>query len=329
MKRYSDTAIAQSKKRGLNPWVIVFAVFLLLPVLAVGRNFTRLTILGGAQKLGQNDAVIAYDIAYGWNERPPVSSLAPFPKGKEKPADPSPQPKVVTRAVIQPIVPILMYHHIGDPLASTPFNERYMFTSATAFRDEMSWLAKSGYHTITMPELFAGNLPTKPIVLTFDDGYQDNYDNAYKILSGMEQKGTFFVISGFANANYLSTTEIQEMSASGMDIESHTVDHQNLTTLSPVSLNDELVNSKQYLETILGKKVEFICYPFGIHNQAVIDATKAAGYRAAVMVKPWSPTGSMYELPRIEMRRKDYADSQGFKISSFINANSDNKWSYK
>ena len=262
-------------------------------------------------------AAAVYDIAYGLS-----ADRAPLP------AFPSGESQVTDAAGAGKVVPILMYHHIGDYKGPKP-KDAYLYTPADTFREETGWLASHGYHTITLPELFSGYIPANPIVLTFDDGYQDNYDNAYKILREKGQKGTFFVISGFVGGGYLSNTEVKEMSNGGMDIESHTVSHPELAKLSPASLTEQLMKSKQVLEDLTGKKVDFLAYPFGNYNDSIKNATKAAGYKAAVTVSPLSKNESMYELPRIEAIPRDRGNSLGNKIAGYIKANGGFAWKYR
>lgn len=226
-------------------------------------------------------------------------------------------------------VPILMYHHIRD--FSDPNNpvDTNLSTPVQGFRDQMQWLKENGYTTITFSELFSGTLPEKPIVLTFDDGYQDNYTNAFKILKENGQKGVFFLISSTEGGGYLTQSEIREMAGNGMEIESHTISHPDLSQLGDEALAKELGESRNTIEEGTGQKVEFLCYPSGRFSKDVIDAAKTAGYRAAVTTKSSSSNGSLYELPRIRMNPEDGPRSLKSKLAAYQSSNDGFTWRYR
>ena len=123
------------------------------------------------------------------------------------------------------------------------------------FDRQMKYLSENGYHTITPDELYdslAGNaeLPENPVLITFDDGYEDNYQNAYPILKKYDFKATVFVISSFLGVypNYLTWDQAREMDENGISIQSHTVDHKSMTDLTDDELRTELVDSKKKIE---------------------------------------------------------------------------------
>lgn len=175
-------------------------------------------------------------------------------------------------------IPVLYYHSINEPVS----NE--VILSKDTLREQLQYVKDSGYTTITMSEFNdylkgKGNLPKKSILLTFDDGYMDNYANAYPILKELNMTATIFVISsGIDDGYYLSSPQIKEMSDYGIDIESHTVNHVHLNTLSYQSQVDELTKSKSKLESITGKPVISIAYPFGDYTADTKKAAKECGY---------------------------------------------------
>lgn len=253
------------------------------------------------------------------HSRPAVAPVAP-----PVPQDPAPR-----SAPGGAPVPILMYHHIRD--FNDPNNpvDTNLSTPVQRFSDQMQWLKENGYTTITLSELFSGSLPEKPIVLTFDDGYRDNYTDAYRILKDNGQKGVFFLISSTGGGGYLTQAEIREMSDGGMEMESHTVDHPDLSQLGDDALVKELVESKKTIEKVTGQSVEFLCYPSGRYSDDVIDAAKAEGYRAAVTTKASSANGSVYELPRIRMNPEDGPRSLKSKLASYQSSNDGFTWRYR
>jgi peptidoglycan/xylan/chitin deacetylase (PgdA/CDA1 family) len=184
-------------------------------------------------------------------------------------------------------VPILMYHAIGVKRRNN------LFVAPDKFAAQMKHLHKTGYETICFSTLEAHwksgkPLPAKPILLTFDDGYKDNYTTAYPILKKHKFKATIFVISNFVgDSNHLSQKEIKEMIGSGLiDIGAHTKTHPDLTTIPSEKMYREIFGSKQSLTKYTGKPVIAFAYPIGRYNYEVVKATGAARYRFAVTTKP-------------------------------------------
>ena len=184
-------------------------------------------------------------------------------------------------------VPILTYHYIrvnpdrydrmGFALSVTPSD----------FATQMDWLAQNGYHTITTEDLYTylnrhGGLPSKPVILTFDDGYADFYTTALPILRSHDFVGVSYVVSGFVGwPGYMTSAQIREADRSGMEIGSHTVNHPNLASLPAAAVWSQLTQSKVFLEQVLGHQVTSFCYPSGKYTPAVNSAVAAAGFHDA------------------------------------------------
>jgi peptidoglycan/xylan/chitin deacetylase (PgdA/CDA1 family) len=200
-------------------------------------------------------------------------------------------------------VPVLNYHQINNN-AHNPLT-----LSDSEFEAQIKYLAKNGYTAISPDELadyiqYGKALPTNPILITFDDGYKDNYQVAYPILKKYHFTATIFLISDFVNIydRYLTWAQIKEMEKDGFTFESHTVSHISLTkAASDNEIRTQLITSKEALEWRLGKKVEYVAYPCGVYDQHVIELTKEAGYRAAFTIKLGRDTAGsmMYSLNRI------------------------------
>lgn len=188
-------------------------------------------------------------------------------------------------------VPVLYYHSIGDD-----GNGDELVTPTAKFKEQMKYLKDNGYSTLSMEELYGyiknGNkIPEKPIVITFDDGYKNNYINAYPVLKEYGFKGTIFVITSMVDKVqlYLTREQIAELSKNNIDIASHTVNHENLNATSKENTVKTLKESKEFLEKIINKKVEYIAYPFGNYDDATIKSLKEAGYKMAFTTeKGWS-----------------------------------------
>ena len=162
----------------------------------------------------------------------------------------------------------------------------------TEFEAQMKYLWEHDYHTISPDELYdslAGNteLPDNPVLITFDDGYEDNYLYAYPILQKYGFKATVFIITDFVGVqpHYVNWQQVREMDDYGFNIESHTVSHRSMTDLSDEELKAELTGSKQKLEAELGHAVNFIAYPTGTYNLHIAQLVKEAGYKAAFTIQ--------------------------------------------
>lgn len=197
-------------------------------------------------------------------------------------------------------IPVLAYHRVGyttDNLTVTP--ER--------FSKDLDSLQERGYCSISLEEFqkFLDDrnveMPEKPILITFDDGYLDNFQNAYPILLKHGMVGTFFVITDMLWTNDRLTPEnIVEMSQGGMSFGSHSVTHRPLGELDLAAIHDELINSKATLESVLGKKVDAIAYPRGSYNESVVGIAKEAGYVTGLTVREGI---CIKESPEFELRR--------------------------
>ncbi|MCY6355134.1 polysaccharide deacetylase family protein [Clostridium sp. ZS2-4] len=179
-------------------------------------------------------------------------------------------------------IPVLMYHSIGyekDNPVRLPVEN---------LEKQMKYLKDNNYTTLSMEELynyFENNkaIPKKSIVLTFDDGYLDNYTKLYPVLKKYGFKGTIFVITNAIDKgkDYLLSNQLKELDKNCLAIESHTAGHENLSELPYDKQLKTLKSSKEYLERTLNREVNYIAYPFGKYNQETLRAAKNAGYKMA------------------------------------------------
>ncbi len=185
-------------------------------------------------------------------------------------------------------VPILMYHYIGD-LPKTYDRLTYNLTVTPAnFTKQMDYLRDHGYHPITFDairEYFNGQqpLPSRPVVITIDDGYRDLYTNAFPILQAHNFKAVAYIVTSFLNRpRYVTPDMIVEMDKAGIEIGSHTVDHADVARASAPYVTYEVVSSKQWLEKLLGHPVIDFAYPSGQFNILDEQILEQAGYSTAV-----------------------------------------------
>ena len=209
---------------------------------------------------------------------------------------PSPQPSATpspTPVLPKDVrVPILMYHYISVPPLGADKYRVDLSVDPADFEAQLKYLAENGYATISLYELHAylnsgRPLPPKPVVLTFDDGYMDNYTEAFPLLKKYKMTGTFFVVSEFASSSnpaYMRWQHIKEMSNAGMSIESHSRAHTDLRTRRGDfdGLVWDTLPVLDQIEQVTGKRPRFFCYPFGKYDDAVIRMLKSEFMLGAV-----------------------------------------------
>lgn len=165
---------------------------------------------------------------------------------------------------------VLMYHHIDD----MNFSDRYYYVKTSSFFNQMKYLYESGYTLLTFDNIEDYEKYKNPIVITFDDGYEDNYLNAYPILKHFNLKATIFLIAQFIDKpTYLKTDNIKEM-RDVISFQSHTNCHPNLKTIDKDSVEKECFESRQIIENFTSEKVVAIAYPYGMYNPEIVDTVK-------------------------------------------------------
>jgi peptidoglycan/xylan/chitin deacetylase (PgdA/CDA1 family) len=239
-------------------------------------------------------AAVVAALALGiWQATAAAGALAAPP---QRPA--APERRALERVVPggQPSVhvPILMYHYVGtvppgDPAAAL---RAELTVSPQAFEQQLDWLSDNGYHAIDLSDLRGylrgeNDLPSRPVVLTFDDGTADLYTTAYPMLLKHDMKAVAFIISGFLDApGRVTRDQLVQMSRHGIEMGSHTYSHQDLTTEPPDRLQMELQRPKQELEGLVGRPVLDFAYPSGRHNPTVDAVVAQAGYESATTTNP-------------------------------------------
>jgi len=172
-----------------------------------------------------------------------------------------------------------MYHYVS-PLPPNSDNIREGLTvSPQTFRSHVEYLASEGYTSISLYEIntaleTGSQLPSKPIILTFDDSYTDHYTYVFPILQEFNFTGTFFVITDYTdvqNPNHMTWEQIQEMSNAGMSMESHTKTHSTLVERSYDFLVWEIIGSIESLESHIGDRPDIFSYPVGRYDSTTLD----------------------------------------------------------
>jgi peptidoglycan/xylan/chitin deacetylase (PgdA/CDA1 family) len=216
-----------------------------------------------------------------------------------------------------PVATILCYHEVDDavthatiPRAGAPPvpAEMLRYTAGVAsFREQLDYLADHGYHVIplaTLVDFLAGKTPSIPepaVVITVDDGWECAYSEIAGELRKRDLPWTLFVYPKIVSHGIHAVTwpQLVELARDGVDVESHTLTHPDLTK-SAATLDDELAGSRKKIETQIGKPVRFLSYPYGAYDPSVIDAARRDGYEAAVTTRraPITRATPLMELTR-------------------------------
>ncbi len=199
-------------------------------------------------------------------------------------------------------IPVLYYHSVmvepGNELRIPPVQ----------FEEQMRYLAEKGYNVVSLDQLNKyfyekGTLPEKPVVITFDDGYEDNYTNAYPILTKYGLTAAVFVVTNYIQGKgFMSWEQLEELGNKGWQIEGHTMNHPYLVKdkLNAASLKSELIEAKDILEKRFGRPVKFFAYPFGDNNADIVRTVKEAGYLMAFTTeRGWADRKNPMQVHRV------------------------------
>lgn len=204
--------------------------------------------------------------------------------------------------------PILEYHTITN--TPDPSSEIYNVPPAE-FSAQLDYLQENGYTTITLNDFaraqrFGDPLPEKPIVLTFDDGYADNYSEMLPILEAHGMTAVIYVITNeLGKHGYLTMSQLKEMQARGIEIGSHTADHLPLVTLNDEFLVNQIRTSKIFLEWSGLEPIGSLSYPNGVYNSQIIQMLKDENYLTAVTGEAGlnNLDSDPYTLRRVHIRK--------------------------
>ena len=221
-------------------------------------------------------------IAFPTYTATPIPSETPLPT-VTLPATLTLEPQWYLQGPGQIIVPILLYHHIGYSLRG----DTTYYVSPDLFDKQLNLLYQWGYRTISVEQLVkavqeGAELPSKPIILTFDDGSETIYENALSLMRRYKFTGISYIVYNYiGTSNYMNADQLRTLNAAGWDIGSHSLSHKDLTT-DPGRQMDEIVDSRRRLEALLGLPVLSFAYPFGAYDSDSLHYVHQAGYIAAM-----------------------------------------------
>jgi peptidoglycan/xylan/chitin deacetylase (PgdA/CDA1 family) len=214
-------------------------------------------------------------------------------------------------------IPVLMYHRVADkPILNSSHG---IWVTAEQFAYQLDSLRGRGFETITFCDYFRfmkgeAPLPRRPIILTFDDGYEDNYTIALPLLQKYDCRAVIFAVSdthrrtnfwdtGEPESALLTPQQILELHRSGNEIGSHTITHPRLPQLPAEEIRRELRESKHSLEQILGTEIISFAYPYGALDPTIKPLVEEAGYRFAVAADtgPFAFYDDFFEIRRTQV----------------------------
>ncbi len=221
------------------------------------------------------------------------------------------EPPASTRSGAPIRVPILLYHRFGAVLTDE------MTVTTPVFETQLRLIRERGYRVAPLRTLLNALAGTngatleRTVVLTVDDGHRTVYTDLFPLLQRFHLPVTLFIYpSAISNADYAMTwAQLTEMKASGLvDVQSHTFWHPNFNVerkrLSPAAyqqfVHDQFTRSKAILEQRLGGPIDLLAWPFGIYDEELMQAARAAGYAAAFSIerRPVTAAEKIMALPR-------------------------------
>jgi peptidoglycan/xylan/chitin deacetylase (PgdA/CDA1 family) len=219
-------------------------------------------------------------------------------------------------------VPVLLYHHVNPHGFNT--------VSPRLFEKHIRFLKQTGYTGITFRQILKGELlPEKPVVITFDDGYDAVFYHALPILEKYGFRGVVFMLTGYigkkntwdlslepSDIRHLNREELVELSRREWEIAAHSMSHRVLTEIQELKARYEIEKSGRILEDLLQVPTLGFAYPFGRYNESIKAMVEESGYHYACgALKRHQLPASVYELVRIPVYRTDGTHSIGKKLA--------------
>jgi peptidoglycan/xylan/chitin deacetylase (PgdA/CDA1 family) len=222
---------------------------------------------------------------------------------------PAPPAEVRGAAARRMPIPILMYHVVATPQPGTP--NLALWVRPETFEAQMKALRRAGWWAVTLEQAWAAwtrgrPLPRKPVVITFDDGYLGDYTHARPVLRRLGWPGVLNLELRNVAGNNLSARKVRGLIRAGWEIDSHTIDHPDLTQLPDDRLRSELTASRAEIKRRFGAPANFFCYPAGRYDARVQAAVRAAGYRAATTeIEGYARPDQPFALARVRVQYTD------------------------
>lgn len=243
-----------------------------------------------------------------------ASTTVPKPPAKKAPP---PKPRIVhphTRAV-----PILEYHVVGTAPADAPFPELYVRRSS--FVVQLQWLRRHGFQPVSLRRVYeywkyGYALPPRPVVLSFDDGYPEDFTNVRPLLLRRNWPAVLNLAVQNVLDRKLTIPQLRTMVREGWEVDAHTMTHVDLTTVYGAQLRYQVAGSRRWIRRRLHVPVAFFCYPSGRYDAGVLRAVRAAGFLGATTENQGaaSPRDGLLTLDRLRVNGSDSLASFAAKL---------------
>lgn len=212
------------------------------------------------------------------------------------------------RAQLPVNVPILMYHYIKPLPPPEDVEGTDLTVTPETFASHLDWLAEHGYETINFADIVSGRtLPPKPVILTFDDGYEDAYTTVAPMLNTRGMTGVFYIVTSFiGKPGYLDWDQLTAMHAGGMELGAHSLWHANLHKLESSLHEKQILPSIETLQNNFEINVDSFAYPFGKYKDQDVEILKFASVPFAVTTEHRiaEPTDDPLLLPRLRIKNR-------------------------
>ncbi|TZF81486.1 polysaccharide deacetylase family protein [Pedobacter sp. BS3] len=216
------------------------------------------------------------------------------------------KPATAAEIIARKQVPVLCYHQVRDWKPTDSKVAKDYIAPIDVFKAHMKMLADSGYHSILPDQLYdyltkGTPLPSKPIMLTFDDTDLDQYTIVAPELKKYGYKAVYFVMTvSLGRPHYMNKQQVKELSDAGNVIGSHTWDHHNVKKYQGKDWEIQIDKPTKTLEEITGKKIEYFAYPFGLWSHEILPEIKNRGFKAAFqLADKRDPEYPLYTIRRI------------------------------
>ena len=188
-------------------------------------------------------------------------------------------------------IPVMIYHSVRPYMKGESKYQDLYDVTPSLLEQELAYIETHGFHTVDMRDVdayFRGattSLPENPVMLTFDDGWKNQYEYAFPLLQKYHMKAVFFIFTNpidHKKSHWMSWKNILELDRAGMEIGGHTRTHPILTKIKDdVKLDHEILEPKNIIEKHLGHPIIAFAYPFGMKNEQGKQAVIRAGYSIA------------------------------------------------
>jgi peptidoglycan/xylan/chitin deacetylase (PgdA/CDA1 family) len=228
-------------------------------------------------------------------------------------------------------LPVLMYHRIVKKRSEA--GRHNIYVTLKRFRAQLTYLKEQGFQTITFRDVnkSADHISaTKNVILTFDDGYLDNYKFLFPLLKEFGFTAVIFLVTkqkqnawgireGEPALDLMNSDQVREMDQYGIEFGGHTQNHPDLLLCNKDQLKEEIAGCKKDIESLLNREVISFAYPFGGLNQEIKQEVKRAGYLYGISTNtgPYNFSDDLFQIRRIEVSSKTLLYSFKRKVSGY------------